>query len=147
MNPVHTLLPSSLRSILISSYLGLGFLNGLFPFYFRTKIPYQLLFSPMCATCPTYLTLLDFIIPKNYFTRSTDCEAPRCAVLSCLPLFNPSLVQIFSPTTCSQVLCLYFSLTTRAQVSHTHTKNYGVIIILYILISTFLDSKREHRVS
>ena len=54
--------PTSWRYILISStHLRLGLPSGLFPSGFPTKNPYTLLSSPIRATCPAHLILLDFI--------------------------------------------------------------------------------------
>ena len=62
LNPVHTPHHTSWRSVLIlSSLLCLGLPSGLFPSGFPAKIPYTPLSSPICATCPAHLILLDFI--------------------------------------------------------------------------------------
>ena len=63
--------PTSWRSVLIlSTHLQLGLLSGLLPFGFPSKTLYTPLSSPIRATCPAHLILLDFITHTNSSTLS-----------------------------------------------------------------------------
>ena len=64
--------PTSWRSILIlSTHLRLGLPSGLLASGFPSKTLYTSLSSPIRATCPAHLILLDFITRTIFHSRST----------------------------------------------------------------------------
>jgi len=72
INPVHAPHSTSWRYILIlSSHLLLGLPSGLFLSGFPTKILHTPLLSPVLATCPAHLFLL------NLGTRTIFCDEYR----------------------------------------------------------------------
>jgi hypothetical protein len=82
--------PISLRSILIQfSHLRLLHPSGLFPSGFPTKTLYTFLSSPIRATCPTHLIILDLIC-LMVLGNEENYEAPHCATSSIVLVLHPS---------------------------------------------------------
>jgi hypothetical protein len=142
INPVHTT-PCYLRSILIlSSHLRLGLPSGLFPSGFPTKILYQFLFAHACymlrPSQPPWLGHSDYTWRR---VQAMKLLIIRFSLTSWQSLFGSN---ILLSTLFSNTLNLCSSLKVRDQVSHPY-KIKGKIIVLYILIFTFLHSRREDK--
>jgi hypothetical protein len=71
-------------------------------------------------------------------------EKRKFLTLSVLELRPLSVIQPVASRYPGSSLSLCSSLNVRDQVSHPY-RTTGKIIVLYILISTFLDSRREDR--
>ncbi|PNF25245.1 hypothetical protein B7P43_G13294, partial [Cryptotermes secundus] len=138
-NPYHPIL--SLRSILIfSTHLRLGLPSGLFPPGIPTDILYAFPISPIRATCPAHLILLDLIILIIVMKLLIMQFSPTsCHFISLRSKYSPKKNTLFSNT-----LRLRSSLNVRDQVSHPY-RTTGKIIVLYILIFMFWDSRREDK--
>ena len=137
--------PTSWISILIlSTHQRLGLPSGLLPSSFPSKRLYTSLSSPIRATCPAHLILLDFInrtiLGEEYKSFSSSlCNLLHSPVTSSLLGPNILLNTMFSNTP-----SFLSSRNVNDQVSHPY-KTTGKIVVLYILIFNFLASNLEDK--
>ena len=126
---IHSMLPhpTHLRHILIlSSHRRLGLPCDLFPSEFPATFLYTTLLSPIRATCPADLILVDLI------TRTILGEQYRSLSSSlCSFLHSPVTLSLLGPNILLNTLSLRSSLSVSDQVSLPY-KTRDKIIVLYI---------------
>ena len=143
LSSFHALTSYSRSSILIlSSHLHMGFPSGLFPSGYPIKTVFMPLLSPIRATHPAHLILLDL--------NSRIISGEQCRSLSsslCSFLHSPNTSSLLSPnilrnTLFLNTLSLRSSLNMSDPVSHPY-KTTDKIIFLYITILNFWIVKCE----
>jgi hypothetical protein len=135
--------PVSLRSILILfSYPCLGLPSGFFLSGFLTKALYGISFAHACyMPCPSNPL---WLAHSSYIWWRI--QVAKLLIMTFFPTscyFNPlRSTYILLSTLFSNTLSLGFSFNVRDQVSHPY-RTTGKIIVFYILIFMFLDSRQE----
>jgi hypothetical protein len=144
--PIQSTSPHSIspRLILISpTHLRLGLPSVSFPLAF-TSVTYTRSSSPRSCYMPqTHLILLDLIILIILGEQYKSGSFSLCCFLHS-PVTSSLFSQNILSTLFSNTLSLCSSLNARDKVSHPY-RTTDKIIVLYILIIKFFDSRQKDR--
>ena len=121
-----------LEEVLVLSYQCLGPPSGLFPSCFPTKTLYVPLLSPLHATCPVHVMLIELITRIKYGEEQRSLRASLCSFLHSAVISSLLGPIILLSTLFSNTLNLRSSLNASDHVTHPY-KTTGKIIVLYIL--------------
>ena len=115
--------PTSWRSILILAYhLCLGLPSGFYPSGFPTKTLNTPVLSPLCATCPAHLILLNFI---TWTILGEQCRSLSSSL--CSFLHSPLTLSLLGPNIPLSILfqtpSVYVPPSMSVTKFHTHTKH------------------------
>jgi len=123
LHPVRTPHPTSWIPILIlSSPLRLGLPSGLFPSGFPTKTLHTPLLSPISATCPAQIILLDFITWTILDEQYRSLSFSLCSFLHSLATSSHLGPNILLGTLFSNTERTFLPQCGRPSFTHTQKK-------------------------
>ena len=143
---IQSMHPTPLRedAFYICSHLRPALPCGLFPSRLPTKTLYTPLLSPIRATCPAHLILLDFITRTILGEQYRSLSSALCSFLHYVVTSSHLGPNIPLNALFSNALTLGSSHNFSDQVSHPY-KTTSKIIVLYILNFKFLGSNLEDK--
>ena len=147
VGPIQSIYPhptSSRFTLVLSTNLRLGLPSGLLPSGFTSKNLYTPLSSPIRATRPAHLILLDFITRTILGEEFQSFSSSLCNLLHSPATSSRLGPNILLNTMFSNTLSFLSSCRVNDQISHPY-KTIGKIIVLYMLIFKFLDSNLEDK--